>query len=185
MPKRRDYLAEQRVFAGVASKYDYTLREDDGSQESALNQAQDRAAADLAATFKRLGRASSKYGGGWSTHAEIEVPEDTSDIRVKKFTFTIGSQWAPKGGYQFYVELWAPMTRARETEALHKKAAKVLSGAVSKFRKFGDAKIPVDKPGEMVKLWIDIPDDKVNTAIKDLPKAIADLAKPIDQALKR
>lgn len=183
---KKDVLAEQRVFAGVASKYDYTLREDDGGQQVELTQAQDRAAADLASAFKRLGRTSDTYGaGGWSTSAEIEVPEDEGDDMVKKFTFNIGSQWAPKGGYQFYIELWAPMRRSKELRALHAKAVKAMKGAVSKFRKFGDAKVPVDKPGEVSKIWIDIPDDKINTAIKDLPKAVAALASPIDKALKR
>jgi hypothetical protein len=187
MAKRREHLREQRVLAGVSSNYNYTLREDSGESEDDLRDAQDRAADLMARAFKGLGRKTDKYGGGWSSQVNIEVPEaPRDDGRPQNFDFSIGGQWFPKGGYNFYVKLQGPsFDHSPVVISAHRNASKVFHQMLSKFKKFGRATIPVDKAGDTVKLWIDIPDDKINTALKDLPKAVADMAKPIDTALKK
>jgi len=173
-------LQEQLRLAGVASRYsDYVVEGEEGAQ--ALDAARDKAAEALAAAFNRLGRKAAVFGGGWNKGVEIALPELNPPSRL---TFEIGSQ-QNRDDYVFYIELWTPTFNQRgDVAELHWQASQVLKGALSSFGRMGKAQFPSVGRDDVVKIWVDIPASKVGAAINDLPKTVAALAKPIDQALK-
>jgi len=154
------------------------LAEDEGQR---LDAARNEAAEALAAAFNRLGRKASTFGGGWSKGVRIALPETDSPAHL---TFEIGSQ-AEGDDYAFYIELWAPLfNKSGDVAEFHWRASQALKGALRGFGKLGKAAFPTLDRDDVVQVWVDIPAENVGAAIRELPRAVAAVAKPVDRALK-
>ena len=80
----------------------------------------------------------------------------------------LGAQTLDPGGMSVYLSVWTPMSPSDDAwKPIYKGIADALKKSKSAMGRFG--KVVVHDVGKAVKVWLDVPADKVNDAIRGLP----------------
>jgi len=154
---------------------------EDAEHEDAMATMHGVAAKKLDAALKSAGLKSRFVAGShWSTGMLVYWPENDRDAA---YHVTVYAQHVPRPGYQFGIKLQPPMFgRSSGVEDVMHEMPSAFRDIHAMVRKYGKTEIHSDD--RVVAVGGDVPDDKVEQLIKELPGLMPKIGKLIARAFK-